>query len=217
MPHSFWFGHLAIVGRVTRKYPANLLSMILPQLLAQEYPDIASQGLLYIDCWPFAYPMIAAFHPDINAQFTQDVNLPKHPTMVTEFMPFTGCRDLLNMSGQEWKRWRAIFNPGFSPKNLTALIPSFLEEIEEFKDWLEAVAGTDEVVPLDTQACALATDVIGRATLYVLRYGQLLMNTWLKENLLTSMSLSVGAFDWTAKRWRTRCSLHSRIRSLCLS
>lgn len=185
MPHSFLFGHLAIVGRVLRKYPADLLSLTLPQLLAQEYPEIASGGLLYIDSWPLAYPMIAAFHPDIVAQFIQDVNLPKHPTMITEFMPFTGCRDLLNMAGQEWKRWRAIFNPGFSTKNLTALIPSFLEEIEVFKDRLGTVAETGEVVPLDTQACALATDVIGRATLYVLSYVVMNEVAGSKNDLLT--------------------------------
>lgn len=126
---------------------------------------MASQGVLYMDLWPFSDPIMAVLHPDMVAQFTQDVSMPKHPVMKTEFMPFSGCKDLLNMSGQEWKMWRSIFNSGFATKNLMALLPSFLEEIEIFRDWLGEVAKTGEVVPLDTQAMALTTDIIGRATL----------------------------------------------------
>ena len=86
LPHSFWFGHLAIVGKTLMKRPPDLLPMVLPALLAEDFPEIASQGLFYLDSWPFAYPMIAVLNPDIITQFTQDVSMPKHPTMVTEFM-----------------------------------------------------------------------------------------------------------------------------------
>lgn len=129
---------------------------------------MASQSVLYIDLWPFSYPIMTVLHPNMIAQFTQDVSLPKHPVMKTEFMPFSGCKDLLNLSGQEWKTWRSRFNSGFSTKNLMVLVPSFVEEIDVFRDWLGEVAKTGEIVALDTQAMALTTDTIGRATLYVL-------------------------------------------------
>ncbi|KAF3766155.1 cytochrome P450 [Cryphonectria parasitica EP155] len=164
-PHSFWLGHLAIMGKTIMKYPPDLLSMIIPKLLADDYPEVVSQGLIYMDSWPFGYPIVAVFNPDMIAQFTQDVSLPKHPTMAMEFTPLTGCKDILNLEGKEWRMWRSIFNPGFSVKNLMALIPSFLEEIDVFRDWLLEVADSDQVVPLDDRASALATDVIGRATL----------------------------------------------------
>ncbi|PSR80835.1 cytochrome P450 [Coniella lustricola] len=166
LPHSFWLGHLAILAKCQLKYPRDLLVMTLPQLVAEDYPELAAQhGLFYLDSWPFSYPMIAVMHPDLIAQFTQQVSFPKHPTLQTEFMPFTQCRDLLNLEGAEWKLWRGVFNPGFSVKNLMALMPAFVEEIGVFRDWLGCVADDGRVVPLDDQASALAADVIGRAAL----------------------------------------------------
>lgn len=165
LPHSFWLGHLEIMGKVQAKYPPDLNAQCMPLLLAQEYPVIASQGVLYMDAWPFSYPMMAVFHPDIMAQFTQDNSLPKHPLMVREFTPLTGCHDLVNQNGQAWKTWRSIFNSGFSAKNLMALVPAFVEEIEVFKDWLEDIAKTDEVVQLEQKAMRTTAGIIGRATL----------------------------------------------------
>ena len=137
----------------------------MPLLLAKEYPEIASQGLLYMDAWPFTFPMLAVFHPDMMAQFTQETSLSKHHIMRGEFMPLTKCDDLVNQDGQVWRTWRSVFNPGFSVKNLMALIPSFLEEIEVFREWLEAIAKTGEVVQLEDKVMRTTTDIIGRAAL----------------------------------------------------
>jgi cytochrome P450 len=118
-----------------------------------------------MDVWPIAPPMIAVFHPDMMAQYTQVVSLPKAPLMRREFYPFTQCNDLVNQEGKEWRTWRSIFNPGFSMNNIIALVPEFLEEIQVFKDWLGSVAKSGEIVPLDDQAMKAAVDVIGRAVL----------------------------------------------------
>lgn len=168
LPHSFWFGHLEILGKVQAKYPADLSPQNMPLLLAQEYPEIASHGLIYMDIWPFSWPMLAVFHPDIMAQFTQDVALPKHSLLNDEFMPFDGGNNLVCQNGQVWKTWRSVFNPGFSAKNLMALIPSFLEEIQVFRDWLEVTAEAGEVIPLEPIVMRTTADIIGRAALYVL-------------------------------------------------
>ncbi|EKG19619.1 Cytochrome P450 [Macrophomina phaseolina MS6] len=126
---------------------------------------MAEAGLFYIDLWPVAPAMLAVFDPDMMAQFTQETSLPKHEMMRREFFPFTGCNDLVNQEGQEWKAWRSIFNPGFSVKNITALVPAFLEEIQVFKDWLISIAETGEVVEMEGPAMKAAMDVIGRAIL----------------------------------------------------
>lgn len=137
----------------------------MPLLIAQEYPEIASHGLVYMDTWPFGCPMLAVFHPDIMAQFTQDISLPKHTLMHDEFMPFDGCNNLVCQNGQVWKTWRSVFNPGFSSKNLVALIPAFLEEIDHFRDWLEVIAKAGKVVQLEPKAMRTTSDIIGRAAL----------------------------------------------------
>ncbi len=111
--------------------------------------------------------MIQVFHPDMMAQFMQENVLPKHHIMKAEFGPFTGLRDLLNMEGKEWKSWRAIFNPGFSAKNILMLVPSFLEEIDVFIDSLRGAADSGEVISMERKTTMCTIDIIGRATLYV--------------------------------------------------
>lgn len=137
----------------------------MPLLLAKEYPEVAEQAVLYLDVWPFSHPMLAVFHPDIMAQFTQDNSRPKHSQMREEFHILSGCNDLVNQEGQVWKTWRSIFNPGFSVKNLMSLIPAFLEEIQVFRDWLGDVAESGQIVQLEPKAMRATADIIGRAAL----------------------------------------------------
>ncbi|KAH8778644.1 cytochrome P450 [Diaporthe sp. PMI_573] len=165
IPHSFWFGHLEIMGKIQAKYPTDLHPQCMPLLLAQEYPEIAEQAVLYLDTWPFSHPMLAVFHPDMMAQFTQDNSRPKHTQMREEFHILSGCNDLVNQEGQVWKMWRSIFNPGFSVKNLMSLVPAFLEEIQVFRDWLNEIADSGQVVQLEAKAMRATGDIIGRATL----------------------------------------------------
>jgi len=106
--------------------------------------------------------MLAVFHPDMMAQFTQETSLPKYKSMATEFRPFTQLNDLLTQEGQEWKTWRTIFNPGFSAKNLVSLVPQMIEEVLIFRDWLKDVAASGQVTKLEDQASKTTIDVIGR-------------------------------------------------------
>ncbi|KAJ0124859.1 hypothetical protein J7T55_006202 [Diaporthe amygdali] len=165
LPHSFWLGHLEIIAKIQAKYPTDLHQQCMPLLLAKEYPEVAEQAVLYLDVWPFSHPMLAVFHPDIMAQFTQDNSRPKHSQMREEFHILSGCNDLVNQEGQVWKTWRSIFNPGFSVKNLMSLIPAFLEEIQVFRDWLGDVAESGQIVQLEPKAMRATADIIGRAAL----------------------------------------------------
>ena len=165
LPHSFLFGHLVIAGKVMAKLPRHTSGQLLPLLLSRDHPDLFSSGLAYLDMWPFSPPIIAVFHPDIMAQFTQETSLPKHNLMHREFQPFTQCNDLVNQEGQVWKTWRSIFNPGFSAKNLLSFVPEMVEEILIFRDWLKAVAMSGEVTKLEDQATMVTIDIIGRAVL----------------------------------------------------
>lgn len=122
-------------------------------------------GLIYFDSWPFGGSTMAVFHPDLVAQFTQDKSLPKSETLAREFLPLTGLNDLVNMEGQEWKTWRSIFNPGFSAKNLTTLLPAFLEEIQVLKEKFFQAARSGEVVNMEDTVQKATVDVICRAAL----------------------------------------------------
>ncbi|RYP46982.1 hypothetical protein DL768_006905 [Monosporascus sp. mg162] len=168
MPHSFLFGHLWTIGKVSMKaaLPRDATSHWQMHFLRQEFPELASAGLLYMDVWPISFPMVAVFDPDMIAQFTQTQSLPKYWAQGhREFKHFTGGRDLVHLEGQEWKAARSMFNPGFSAKNLLSLIPSFIEEALVFKERLKKAAANGDVVRLEAYTTDLTFDIIGRAVL----------------------------------------------------
>lgn len=169
LPHSWIFGHLIVVAKSMAKYPRDTNPHYLPFVLAKEYPDagLLEPGLIYLDTWPISPPMIQVFHPDMMAQFMQETVLAKHPVMKGEFGPFTNLKDLLNMEGKEWKKWRAIFSPGFSVKNILMLVPHFLEEIDVFVSSLGEASESGKVISMERKATMCTIDIIGRATLYV--------------------------------------------------
>lgn len=133
--------------------------------LARAYPEMCAEGIVYLDPWPFGLPMAAVFAPELMSQYTQDKSIPKSHWLLRELKPLTNGRDIVTMEGQEWKFWRSVFNPGFSAKNLTALLPSFLEEIQVFREKMIATAKSRKVIELEGAAQQVTVDVICRAAL----------------------------------------------------
>lgn len=110
-------------------------------------------------------PLIWVAHPDLISQFTQTRSLPKEEFVKYEFRHMTQNEDLLTSDGQYWKRWRAVFNPGFASKNLLSLVPTFLEDIRAFTDGLRKQAETGETGIFLETGMNLTYDVIGRVVL----------------------------------------------------
>ncbi|KAJ0166273.1 putative monooxygenase [Colletotrichum tanaceti] len=165
LPHSFLFGHLLVVGAVMAKQPPGLAGQVMPLLLLQQHPELCGKGVVYVDVWPVGPPMLAVFHPQIADQFTQARSLPKHAMMREEFEPLTGGNDLVNMEGPTWKTWRAVFNPGFSARNILSLVPAMVEEALVLRESLGRLADSGETVPLETGMMKATVDIIGRAVL----------------------------------------------------
>jgi cytochrome P450 len=135
-------------------------------ILQEEFPEIAKCGVLYFDPWPIGFPMMAVVHPDMISQFIISPSLPKFFWMrEKEFMPFSGGVDMVTSEGEVWKEQRAIYNPGFSTKNISSMVPWFLEEVINFRDRLLKAADLGKTIELESYAMDLALDVITRATL----------------------------------------------------
>ncbi|OOQ83382.1 Cytochrome P450 [Penicillium brasilianum] len=147
------------------KYPRDTAGQIIPILLTNEYPELQAQGLVCMDAWPIANPLLAVFQPDMIAQFCQSPSMPKSDLLHSIFKDFTNCQDLLCSDGDHWKRWRSIFNPGFSSKNILLFIPALTEESQVFKDTLLKNMRSDIVFPLITPATKATFDIIGRVVL----------------------------------------------------
>lgn len=137
----------------------------MPHILLKKYPQFSKAGALYLDLWPVSYPLLVVYQPDMMAQFCQNPSQLKHPLLRTEFHSFTKGKDLVTSEGQQWKKWRSTFNPGFSNQNILSLVPAFLEEMVPFKKYLSGLADSGETVPFQEQAMKATCDVIGRAVL----------------------------------------------------
>lgn len=146
------------------KFPPKAHGHWLALFFIQEYPELADRGILYLDLWPVLQPLLTVWHPDLLGQI-QEANFPKAELMREELGPVTGAKDILTLEGREWKRTRAMFNPGFSAQNLLSLVPEFIAEIEIFKAKLRQAAESGEIVKLEKWTTLLAADVIGRAVL----------------------------------------------------
>lgn len=147
------------------RYPADTAGVTMPHILIKEHPHLSKTGVLYLDLWPVSFPLLVVYQPDMMAQFCQNPSQPKPELLRTEFHPFTRGKDLVTTEGPQWKKWRKIFNPGFSDQNISSLVPAFLEEMGTFKKFLSDVADSGETIQLQPQAMRVTCDIIGRAVL----------------------------------------------------
>lgn len=147
------------------KWPSDMNPAIFPWAVMKEYPEMCEPGAVYLDIWPITPPLLIALDPDMARQFCQEPSAPKDPLLNKQMFPYTQNLDILNLEGDEWKMWRAIFNPCFSVKNLQALLPDFIEEVELLKDTLRQAAQDGEVIKLDDATMSTGCNVVIRALL----------------------------------------------------
>ncbi|KAK7727977.1 hypothetical protein SLS63_006828 [Diaporthe eres] len=160
--------------------------------MTKAYPEICENGLVYFDSWPLGEATLAVFDPDLMAQFTQDRSYLKSPMVRVELEPLTDLNDLVTMEGQEWKTWRSVFNPGFSAKNLTALLPAFLEEIQVLKERLVKVAESGKVIKMEETIQRATVDVICRAALRLILWNN---NRKMKKFLAPLIEEDIARLD----------------------
>ncbi|KAJ4417101.1 hypothetical protein N0V82_006383 [Gnomoniopsis sp. IMI 355080] len=204
LPHSFLFGHLIPVGKALAAFPRDFSKLGVPLALYKAYPEMCAAGVIYFDTWPFGGATCCIFHPDIASQVTQDISLPKTAEISREFFPFTNLQDLVSMEGNEWKFWRSVFNPSFSAKNLTALMPQFLEEIQVLKERFIQAARSGEVLNMEKTVSRATVDVICRATFLANRLKEIFPlrpfflwknNRTMKNFLAPLIEEGIAAFD----------------------
>lgn len=106
---------------------------------------------------------------------TQEHPLPKFPNLKKFLEPLCDGLDIVTMEGPTWKRWRGIFNPGFSASHLITIVPDLVTEAETFCDILRQHAQNADVFQMKPLTDNLAMDIIGRVVLY----GTLLEATFL--------------------------------------
>ena len=162
-PHHWLFGHVALSASILGGLPPYAHGVYIGDQIRQRYPHL--DEAFYLDTWPFGPIMLVVMSPNTMYQLTQANQIPKDKGLRHFLKPLTGKEDLVTLEGAAWKRWRGIFNPGFSANHISTLIPSMVEEVEAFKSILEKHAETGELLYLEEASLNLTIDIIGRAVM----------------------------------------------------
>ncbi len=150
------------MGKLQTKLPRN----IHPQWYTQFLRDEGHLGpMIYLDTWPFSDPVCFITHPDIANQITQTPSLPKHSALKKYINPIVGENNLVCLEGEEWKKARLIFNPGFARSHLMSLVPEIVKICLVFCDSMTRHADVGDMFSLEHEATMLTFDIIGKVTL----------------------------------------------------
>ncbi|KAK8043259.1 aflN/ verA/ monooxygenase [Apiospora phragmitis] len=78
------------------------------------------------------------------------------PAFMCETMEvINGGPSLMTMHGDTWKKWRALFNPGFEPAYMTGFAPSIVDEVAVLCQLLRELAAKGKVFQLRPTAAGL--------------------------------------------------------------
>ncbi|KAI1817008.1 vera protein [Poronia punctata] len=175
LPHSWLWGHLHILGdwRAESPQDANIYDfhLWLIRNTKRYFPGLDHPPpLVYLDIWPVESPSFAlAFDPALAAQFANTPSMTKSAAVKDFLEPLTDGVDIVSNEGAEWKTWRSRFNPGFSQRNLIAMLPELIDEVSIFASQIEANAGKDgkwgSVFKFEEKTTNLTFDVICMAAL----------------------------------------------------
>ncbi|KAF2110234.1 cytochrome P450 [Lophiotrema nucula] len=157
-PHSFIFGHLIALGKVTTKLPGRVHPHVYAHYLTKEY-DLPP--VFFVDTWPIREPMLLIQDPGV-AQDIANSGIPKHPGARYFLAPLGGPENMVTAEGAVWKKWRSVFNPGFAISHLMDQIPTIVECSKDYIKILDGHAANSALFRLEEEATKLTIDVIGK-------------------------------------------------------
>ncbi|KAK7955875.1 uncharacterized protein PG986_005097 [Apiospora aurea] len=160
-PFSLLSGHLAAFKAVASALPLDATMHTILSKLSEAFPG----GVFYLNLWPlFSGTWLVVTSPRVAIQ-VQALNLPKPETSHGPVDTITGGPSLTTMTGDVWKRWRTLFNPGFSPNYLLQLAPLVVKEVEVFCELLREEARKGQMFQLEDFTLRLTVDLIATVSL----------------------------------------------------
>lgn len=164
-PHHWLFGHVALSASILGILPPFAHGVYIGDQIRQRYPHL--DGAFYLDTRPFGPIFLVLLSPNMMYQLTQANQIPKDKGLRNFLQPLKGKEDLVTLEDAAWKRWRGIFNPGFSANHISTLMPGMFEEVKIFKSLLKKHARNGDTFYLEEASLSLTIDIIGRVVMWV--------------------------------------------------
>jgi cytochrome P450 len=141
-------GHLMAIADVVQKMPQRAHPHLLMTLVMRHYN---LPGVFVMDTRPAGADVtLIVADPEIARQLSES-GLPKHPTLATVLEPLAGKHNLVTSEGSVWRKWRNIFNPGFSTQQVISQVPAIIECGEAFVKLLDDHAAASRVFRLEEE------------------------------------------------------------------
>ncbi|KAK7183007.1 hypothetical protein DPSP01_006044 [Paraphaeosphaeria sporulosa] len=166
MPMPPWnpvLGHLLVLPAIIKHLPKDVQQSWIFRCTARDFE--ASDGLHYIDLWPFAMPMILVTDPLIANEVCVEHDFGKPEMLKPFFSTIVGGDGMFTMNGAEWKKSHALFAPGFAERVILERMGQVVGECEVYVERLRNEANKGEIFSLDELTCDYMMDVIGTITL----------------------------------------------------
>lgn len=164
-PYNPFFGSLLVTKDRVATLPYDASPLYIPHHIRRPHLDLGS--IFYLDNWPYVPPILIVASPFTAYQVTQEHSLPKFSSLRRFLQPIAGEFDLVTMEGWMWKKWRGIFNPGFSAAHLMSFVPDIVVEVGVFCAILREKMEEKTTFPMKQLTDNLTMDIIGRMVLWV--------------------------------------------------
>ncbi|KAB8203755.1 cytochrome P450 [Aspergillus parasiticus] len=152
---SLLAGHFGTLKKTIQGMPSDATLHSIMLKISQQF----SSGIFYINMWPFSGTWVVVSTPSAASQI-QKLNLTKPVILRRPLETVTGGPSMMSMHGETWKKWRALFNPGFNPGYIIGLAPNITDEVATFCAQLRQKAQQGEVFPLESLTTRLTVDSI---------------------------------------------------------
>ncbi|KAF2030376.1 cytochrome P450, partial [Setomelanomma holmii] len=155
-------GHLISIGKVAMKIPQRAHPHTLAAYMMREY-DLPP--VFFMDTRPVSSLNLIVADPSDSPEIGRQISesgLKKHPSLGEVIEPLAGKMNMLSTDGVFWKKWRSIFNPGFSIQQVVSQVPAIVECGQSFIKLLDEHAKADRVFRLEEETTKITIDVIGK-------------------------------------------------------
>jgi cytochrome P450 len=159
---NWWTGHLLVLKDNLDRLPADANPYYAMQdLVLKQHSDTE---IFLMDYWPIHEPILMISSPEIATQVSNKYTLQKPHNAIKSFAPIVGGDSLITMNGDDWKTWRALFNPGFSASHMLDLVPTIVDSVDVFCQLLRERADGG-VFSLSVLTMRLTMEIITKVTL----------------------------------------------------
>jgi len=166
-PTDLVWGHLRLMGNHIRRHKPDAH---IDMAFADMHRALGSPPLMFLDSRPLNEPVLLVANYEtadlvIKASDRFPTSPPKPLSSLNRLFYLFGPTSLFAETGEDWKRLRKRFNPGFAPSYLASFTPDILDKGLIFLDRLDALAKSADTFPLMHYTTRLTFDVIGKVVM----------------------------------------------------